>query len=212
MTPNLLYENSAKLLGHRRIIGIDESGVGCFSGSVYMAGVILPEDIDFKALLPGVNDSKQKSAEQREVLYHLIKKHSLAYSVASASVAEIDKLNIYWAKFLAARRVIEALDPKPDFILMDGNKEIPGVNIPQQAIVKGDGKSVSIACASILAKVERDRHIVHLADLEENDYGWKKNKSYYSTDHIAAIKKYGKSRFHREKYVRKFLVGSDGKK
>lgn len=192
--------------GYKHIAGVDESGMGCFAGDVYVGVVILPRGIDYKRLLPGLNDSKKLNLEQREKLYELIKKHALAYHVATASVEEIDDINIYWARFLAAERALEGISVKPDYILIDGNKEIPDIDIPQTAITKGDGKSISIAAASVLAKVERDRHIDKLAREVHEDYNWLSNKSYYSEDHVEAIKKHGKTKYHREKYVRKYLV------
>ena len=206
MAPNVLFESQAMLMGYKFVVGIDESGMGSFAGDVYVAAVIFEEGIDHKALMPGLNDCKKKSPQKREILYDQIKKHALAYSVATASVAEIDKLNIYWARFLAARRAIDKLSIRPDFVLIDGNKEIPEIDIDQMAIVKGDSKSVSIAAASILAKVERDIHIVKLADFVHEDYDWKENKSYYSLKQIEAIKKHGKTKWHRQKYVAKYLL------
>lgn len=205
MAPNFLNENQARSMGHKYIVGIDESGMGCFAGDVYVAAVMFEEGIDYKALMPGLNDSKKKSPEKRGILYKQIKKHALAYSVATASVAEIDKLNIYWARFLAARRAIDKLVIRPDFIIIDGNKEIPEIDIPQIAVIKGDAKSVSVAAASILAKIERDIHIMELSDLVHEDYEWKENKSYYSLKQIEAIKKHGKTKWHREKYVAKYF-------
>lgn len=208
MAVSAMEEDRLYLNGYNYVAGVDESGMGSFAGDVYVAAVILPKTIgiNHKLLLPGLNDSKKKTAEQREKLYELVKEHALAYAVGTASVAEIDELNIYWARFLAARRAISQLSISPDFILIDGNKEIPKIDIDQLAIVKGDGKNVSIAAASILAKVERDRHIMELADLVHEDYNWKNNKSYYCTKQVAAIKKHGKTKWHREKYVAKYLT------
>jgi len=199
------YEQDLFEEGFKYIAGIDESGAGCFSGAVMVAAVIFPQDIDYTKLLPGLNDSKKKTPAQREVLYDLIKEHALSYCIASASVEEIDELNIYWAKFLAARRAISGLAIDPDYVLMDGNKEIPEIDVDQSAIVKGDAKSISIAAASILAKVDRDAEIVRLSKLVHSDYEWAKNKSYYSPEHVAAIKKHGKTIYHREKYVAKYF-------
>jgi len=206
MATNDKYEQELWNSGIKYIAAADESGCGCFAGSVYAAVVILPPNIDYKVLLPGINDSKKLSDSTRERLYPLIKQHALAYSVATASVAEIDELNIYWAKFLAIRRALDGLQIKPDYVLMDGNKEIPEITIPQLAIVKGDGKSISIAAASILAKVERDRYMDKLAEEVHEDYEWKSNRSYYCKATINALKKHGKTKWHRQKYVAKFLV------
>jgi ribonuclease HII len=206
MAVSLEEEKGLRVLGYNNICGIDDTALGCFAGAVLCGAVIFPADIDFKKLMPGLNDSKKKTDEQRRVLYKQIQEHALAYATGSASVAEIDEMNIYWARFLAARRALEKLQIKPDYVLMDGNKEIPEIYIPQHAIVKGDAKSVSIAAASILAKVERDDHIDELAAKVHPDYEWIKNKSYYSPEHVAAIKKHGKTPWHRKKYVDKYLT------
>lgn len=190
-------------LGYDIVVGIDESGMGCFAGDAFVGIVAFPKDIDYTNLLPGLDDSKKKSEKQREHLYSLIKKHALAYTVEYATVEEIDRLNIYWARFAAVQRGLKKI--KPDYILIDGNKEVPDTKIPQKAIVKGDAKSISIAAASILAKVERDRHIIEIFKNVHPDYAWDKNKSYYSESHVDAIKKHGKTIYHREKYVRKYL-------
>lgn len=205
MAPNANYENELIQKGYKFIAGVDEVGCGSLMGQVVMACVIFPVNIDYKTLLPGLNDSKQMNAEKRDKLYPIIKQHALCWSAAEASVEEIDQLNIYWAKFLAARRALAKLNIKPDYILMDGNKVIPEVEIPQTAIVKGDGKSISIAAASVLAKVDRDRYIVELAKEVNPEYGWAENKGYYTEQHIGALKKYGKTVYHRAKYVEKFI-------
>jgi len=236
MTANNEEENRLHLQGYELICGCDESGMGCFAGDVYIGLVIFPIGIDYKTLLPGLNDSKQKSIQQRDVLYDQIHKYALDYTTATASVEEIDRLNIYWARFLAVVRGLNKLKIYPDFIIIDGNKTVPSIeelsnkikigfkdnqekmnlllsevrqvvySWKQQAIIKGDGKSISIAAGSILAKVERDRHIDGLAKLVHPDYNWTNNKSYYCEKQIAAIKKYGKTVYHREKYVRKYLL------
>jgi len=209
MVANNSEEQALLSQGYNHIAGVDESGMGAFAGDVYVAAVILPPDIDYKTVLKGLNDSKTKTPEQREELYDKIIKHALAYAVESASVEEVNTLNVYWARFAAVNRALNNLSIKPDYILMDGNKEIPDTLIPQQAIVKGDSKSISIAAASILAKVERDKHIDALAKLVHKDYDWISNKSYYAPKHIAAIKKHGKTKYHRDKYVSKYLEGDN---
>lgn len=205
MVANASEEIGLAALGYSNIAGVDESGMGCFAGDVYVAVVIFPPGIDYKKLLPGLNDSKTKKPKQREVLYKQIKEHALAYSVATASVEEIDRLNIYWARFLAARRALDSLQIKPDYVIIDGNKEIPEIYISQHAIVKGDQKSISIAAASILAKTDRDAYMDGLAKLVHPDHDWANNRSYYSKQTIDAIKKHGKNKWHRQKYVAKYL-------
>jgi ribonuclease HII len=205
MTANASEENKLRSQGYKLIAGVDESGMGSFAGDIYVAVVIFPLGIDFQTLLPGLNDSKLKSPIQREQLYSKIKEHAIDYSIATASVQEIDELNVYWARFQAARSAINSLKEKPDYILMDGNRKIPDVDIPQHAIVKGDQKSISIAAASILAKVDRDKHMVELSKLVHEDYGWDKNKAYYCKQTIASLKKHGKTQWHRQKFVEKYL-------
>jgi len=204
MTANDDYER--QLWPNYQYIGsCDESGCGSLGLEVFCSVVIFPPYIDYKNLLPGLNDSKQKTPQQRLELYPKIKQYALDYSVATASVQEIDELNIYWAKFLAFRRAIDSLTIKPDYILIDGDKEIPEIKIEQKALVKGDSLSISIAAASILAKVDHDARVDEISKLVHPDYEWNKNKTYYSAEHIAALKKHGKTQWHREKYVRKFL-------
>jgi ribonuclease HII len=205
MVANADEENKLASAGYKYICGCDEAGMGSFAGDVYTAAVIFPIGIDYLTLLPGLNDSKQKTEEQRERLYPLIKQYAISYSVSTASVEEIDKLNIYWARFLAMRRALNNLSVRPDYVIMDGNKVIPEISTPQHAIVKGDGKSISIAAASILAKVDRDHYMKDLATKVHPDYNWANNKAYYCKKQIEAIKKYGKTIYHRQKYVEKYL-------
>jgi len=200
-------ENKLIKNGYEFIAGVDESGCGSLAGKVVVAAVIFPPGLDFAGKLPGLNDSKKKSQAQRDVLYELVKEHALTYCVATASVGEIDLHNIYWAKFIAARRALDGLSVDPDYVLMDGGAEIPEIDMPQEAIVKGDGKSVSIAAASILAKVERDSYMVELADKVHEDYGWHANKAYWCKEHVEALEKHGKTKWHRAKFIRKINVG-----
>lgn len=205
MAANDNYEKDIIGKGYNFIAGVDETGMGSLIADVYVSAVIFPNGIDYKKLLPGLNDSKQKTEEQRNELYILIKEHALAWSVATASVEEINKLNIYWARFLAARRALEKLSIKPDYVLMDGNKIIPEIDTAQQAIVKGDQKSISIAAASILAKVDRDSYIKELSKKVDAEFDWAANKGYYCEKHIKALQKHGKTEWHRDKFVEKFI-------
>lgn len=198
------YELELVEKGYKHICGVDETAVGCSAGDVYAAAVIFPKDIDIE-LLPGLDDSKKKTPRQRETLYDLIKSHALSYNVSTASVKEIAELNIYWAKFLAMRRAVEGMSVVPDYVLVDGDKQIPDFTIDQSALVKGDGKSISIAAASILAKVDRDRYIVKLAKLVHPDYNWVSNKSYFCKQTMEAIKKHGATKWHRLKFIEKYL-------
>jgi len=205
MIANADEENKLILSGYKYIAGVDETGTGSLAGDVYVSAVIFPVGIDFKTLLPGLNDSKTKNTEQRNKLYPLIKQYALDWSVATASVEEINELNVYYARFLAARRALDKLNIKADYVLMDGNKIIPEVITPQHAVVKGDQKSISIAAASILAKVDRDKYVVELAKEVHDDFNWVNNKAYYCQAHVAALKKYGKTKWHRNKFVEKFV-------
>jgi ribonuclease HII len=208
MAPNADYERALYSQGYSYVCGVDEVGCGSLMGDVYMAAVILPKDLDLK-LLKGLNDSKKLDQSKREALYPLIKQYALEWAIGVATVEEVDQHNIYWAKWIAARRALSKLNQQPDYILMDGNVAIPEITIPQTAIVKGDGKSVSIAAASILAKVDRDRYVVELAKEVSTEYGWVENKGYYTDGHIQALKKLGKTVYHREKYVSKFIGGTN---
>lgn len=183
---------------YNKIVGLDEVGCGSLTSDLYVAGVIFPSDIDYKNLLPDLNDSKQLTEEQRIILYDKIKQHASFYHVEKVSQKEIEDLNVYWAKFEGFKRVVDKLNP--DFILIDGNHKIKNISIPQEAIIKGDAKSISIASASILAKVERDKYMVELSK-EYPMYGWDKNKGYYTQEHLKAIQKYGRTKYHRSNFL-----------
>lgn len=201
------YEKKLWNNGFEHIAAVDESGMGSFAGDIYVAAVILPKNVDYKTLFPGLNDSKKVAESTRKKLYPLIKKHAVAYSIQVATVEEVDEHNVYWARFIAARRALKDLGVSPDYVLMDGNATIPDIDIPQEALVKGDSKSISIAAASILAKVDRDQYMEELSAKVHEDYDWINNKAYYCKKHIEALKKHGKTKWHREKFLRKFEVG-----
>lgn len=188
--------------GYKYIVGVDEAGTGSLAGDAWVGGVIFDPQIDYENLLPGLNDSKQKTEEQREELYPLIKKYAICFSTEVISLSEINELNVYWAKFAAIKRMLQKMNVSPDYILMDGNHQIRDIEIPQTAIVKGDAKSISIAAASILAKVERDNYIKKLSSEVNSDYGWYINKAYYTKEHVEAIKKYGKTKYHRKNFMK----------
>lgn len=202
--PDMSYESQFGKK-YSSVYGCDESGIGCLAGDVFSAVVMFDTDIDYANKLPGLDDSKKMTQKNREILYELIIDNAVDYAIGSASVAEIDEINILQANFLSMRRAIDSLTIKPDFIMVDGNKEIKGITVDQVAIVKGDSKSISIAAASVLAKVSRDRHILEIFKNVHSDFKWDKNKSYGSKDHILALKKHGKTIYHREKYVSKFV-------
>jgi len=209
MPANVEYEEKLWENGYKYIGAADETGLGSFIGDLYTAVVVFPENIDYKKLLPGLDDSKKLSASDRERLYPLIKKYALDWAVDKASVEEIAVHNVYWARFISIKRALEALKLEPDYVLMDGNAKIPDIGIPQTSIVKGDSKSISIAAASILAKVDRDRYVVRLASKVHEDYDWASNKGYHSKKHVAALKKHGKTIYHREKFIRKFEIAEN---
>lgn len=172
--------------------GCDEAGRGCLSGPVVAAAVILPEG--FKH--PLLNDSKQLTERQRDMLRPIIEKESLAYGVGIVSQKEIDEINILNASILAMHRALDKLPLTPQHILVDGNRFKPYNNIPHTTVVKGDGKYMSIAAASVLAKTYRDE-IMYSLDKEFPQYNWKKNKGYPTKDHRAAIAEHGASIHHR---------------
>ncbi len=172
--------------------GCDEAGRGCLSGPVFAAAVILREDIT----IPGLDDSKKLGAVKREELRILIEEKALAFSVAQASAAEIDEVNILNASYLAMHRALDKLQVEPGHILIDGNRFRPYKDIPFQCIVKGDGKYMSIAAASILAKTYRDRYMEKIHE-DYPCYGWIRNKGYPTKEHRAAIAEHGTSPHHR---------------
>ena len=175
--------------------GCDEAGRGCYAGPVFAAAVILPHDFHH----PLLNDSKQVSEKNREILRPILEKEAIAYAVATASVEEIDSINILQASFLAMHRAIEALKKKPGFLLIDGNRFKAYPQIPHQCVIKGDGKFASIAAASILAKTHRDEYM-HRIHTEHPEYGWNKNKGYGTATHRAALLKYGITPHHRTSF------------
>ena len=179
--------------------GIDEAGRGCLAGPVVAAAVILPEEYD----LPGLTDSKALSAAQREHLAPLIRQCALAWGLGVIWPATIDRINILQATFEAMSRAVAGLKRRPDLLLVDGNKMIKDFDMcSQRWVVKGDSKSASIAAASILAKVTRDRYMEEL-DEKYPQYGWAKNAGYLTKEHLAAIDKYGLTEFHRPSFLRK---------
>ena len=161
------------------------------------AAVILPEN----TVIEGVNDSKKLSEKKREALFDVIKEQALAYSIAFASVEEIEEMNILNAAMLAMKRAVEGLEPRADYAMIDGNR-MPPLSIEGECIVKGDAKSMSIACASILAKVSRDR-LLYEYDKEFPQYLFAKHKGYGTKAHIEAILKYGPCKYHRPSFLKK---------
>ncbi|MBR2177359.1 MAG: ribonuclease HII [Clostridia bacterium] len=196
----LEFENKYKEEGYKAVCGVDEAGRGPLAGPVFAAAVILPEGL----VIEGVNDSKKLSEKKREKLFDEIKEKALAYCIASASVEEIEELNILQADMLAMKRAVEGLSVKADFAMIDGDKT-PDLAIPAVSIVKGDSKSESIAAASILAKVSRDRLMLELAK-KYPEYGFEKHKGYGTKVHREAILEYGPCEIHRMSFLKKILA------
>ena len=196
----LEFEEQAHAEGFRIVCGIDEAGRGPLAGPVCAAAVVLPEGV----VPEGVNDSKKLSEKKREALFDVICEQALDYSIAFASEKEIDQINILQATFLAMRRAVEGLTVvRPDIALIDGNKE-PGLPIAQRTVVKGDARSASIAAASILAKVSRDRLMLEMAK-RYPEYQFEKHKGYGTKLHYEMIEKYGVSDIHRRSFLKKVL-------
>ena len=195
----LSYEKEAISKGYKAVCGVDEAGRGPLAGPVCAAAVILPEN----TIIEGVNDSKKLSEKKREALFDVIKEQALSYSIAFASVEEIEEINILNATMLAMKRAVEGLDVKADYAMIDGNR-LPDLSIDSEFIIKGDAKSMSIACASILAKVSRDRLLYKYAE-EYPEYLFDKHKGYGTKAHVEAIKKYGPCPYHRLSFLKKIL-------
>lgn len=175
--------------------GCDEAGRGCLAGSVYAAAVIFPDDYSNEQL----NDSKQLTEKKRYELREIIERDAIAWSVGIVTAQEIDKINILNASILAMHRALDGLKVRPQAVIVDGNKFKPYNGLPHTTIVKGDGKYLSIAAASILAKTYRDDYMNALAE-EYPMYDWKSNKGYPTRKHRQAIKDYGISPYHRKSY------------
>ena len=196
--PSFEYEEKHYAEGYTAVCGCDEAGRGPLCGPVVAAAVILPIGLEIE----GLNDSKKLSEKKREVLFDVIKEKAVAYAIAEATPAEIDEINILNASMLAMRRAVETLPIPADFALIDGNCS-RGFTIPTETVVKGDAKSYSIAAASILAKVTRDRQCIEL-DREYPEYGIAKHKGYPTKDHMDAVRQYGVAPIYRKTFL-KFL-------
>lgn len=175
--------------------GTDEAGRGCLSGPVVAAAVILPENFEH----PLLNDSKKLTEKQRKLLLPIIEKEAISFGVSFVYQQEIDEINILQASITAMHRSIDQLKVKPEFIIVDGNKFRPYPNIPSETIIKGDGKYLSIAAASVLAKTYRDLYMEKIHE-EFPAYNWKKNKGYPTKEHRKAIKEIGSCEHHRQTF------------
>lgn len=195
----LEFEKAAYSRGFTSVCGVDEAGRGPLAGPVCAAAVILPEGL----IIEGVNDSKKLSEKKREKLFDVVKEQALCYSIAFATVEEIEEINILNATMLAMKRAVEGLTKPADFAYIDGNK-VPPLSIPAEYIVKGDARSMSVAAASILAKVARDRLMLSFAE-EYPQYRFEKHKGYGTKLHTDMIKEYGPSPIHRMSFLKNIL-------
>lgn len=188
--------------GYKNVCGVDEAGRGPLAGPVFAAAVILPQGL----YIEGLDDSKKLSEKKRDKLFDIICEKALAFGIAESSEREIDEINILNASLLAMKRATEKLKISPDYILIDGNKTFPD-RVPTESVIKGDGLSASIAAASILAKVSRDRFMLKLAE-EFPEYMFEKHKGYPTKLHYECVEKYGLSRVHRKSFFKKYKDGA----
>ncbi len=197
--PDESYENQARADGFTIVCGIDEAGRGPLCGPVCAAAVILQPG----CVIEGLNDSKKLSEKKREALFDVIREQAVCYGIAMSTAKEIDEINILQATYLAMRRAVEALKVQPDCALIDGNGK-PGLSIEQRTIIKGDSKSVSVAAASILAKVTRDRYMLEM-DRMYPQYAFAQHKGYGTKLHYERIEQYGLCPEHRRTFLKKIL-------
>ena len=195
----LAFEHKYHAMGSRYICGIDEVGRGPLAGPVVACAVILPED----EMILHLNDSKQVPRKKREILYDIIREKAVAYGIGVVSEKRIDEINILQATYEAMRQAIAQLNPQPQVLLNDAVR-IPGVALQQVPIIKGDAKSLSIAAASVLAKVTRDR-LMREYDALMPEYGFASNKGYGSAAHIEALQQYGPTPIHRRSFIGNFI-------
>ena len=198
--PDFSYETEAKCKGFKLVCGVDEAGRGPLAGPVCAAAVILPDD----CVIDGLNDSKKISEKKREMLFDVIIEKAVAYSIAYGTLEEIEQYNILEATYIAMNRAIEELELKADFALIDGNRIPRDIKIPCETVVKGDSKSYSIAAASILAKVTRDRLMLEY-DKKYPQYLFAQHKGYGTKAHYEAIKQYGVCEIHRLSFLKNVL-------
>ena len=199
-------EDEKRSQGYEMIAGVDEAGRGPLAGPVYAAAVILPPGI----YIPYINDSKKLSEKKRDELFDIITENAVAYRIERGSLEEIEEKNILGATLAAMERALNALSVKADYALIDGNYS-KGITTPCETVVKGDAKSISIAAASVLAKVSRDREIIEMG-AKYPGYGFEKHKGYGTAEHIAAIEKLGMCEIHRKGFVKKALATAERKR
>lgn len=193
--PDFSLEQALWQRGYARVAGLDEAGRGCLAGPVVAAAVVLPPD----ARIPRLDDSKKLSAAARDAVFEAVRSEALAVGVGQCSPAEIDELNILRAAMEAMRRAALDLALGPDFLLIDGNQRLPDTPWPQEPVVKGDARSLSIAAASVVAKVTRDRLMTRLHE-DFPAYGWAGHKGYPTASHYAALRTHGPSPHHRRSF------------
>ncbi len=193
------YELNAKNMGYKAVCGVDEAGRGPLAGPVFAAAVILPENCEIE----GLNDSKKLSEKKREMLFDIIKEKAISWCVASIDEKTIDEINILQATYLAMKNAVEGLEVPADYALIDGNR-MPPIIINGETVVKGDAKSMSIAAASILAKVSRDRFMLEL-DKEYPQYQFAKHKGYGTKLHYEMLTEHGISPCHRMTFLKSFI-------
>lgn len=201
--PNWEYEERAAAAGYTAVCGVDEAGAGPLAGPVYAAAVILPHGLE----LPWLNDSKQVTPKRRDTLFNLIRERAAAWSVASVSAKEIDEMDILNARMLAMQRAIDGLTPPADYALIDGNRDhgrSSAITTPHETVVGGDGRSASIAAASVLAKVSRDRYVCRVLDPLYPQYQFAKHKGYGTKLHYAMLDQYGPCPEHRMSFLTKW--------
>ena len=201
-------ENDICAEGLKPICGVDEAGRGPLAGPVYAAAVILPQNLE----IVGLNDSKKLTEKRRDELFDIIIDNALDYGIAFATVEEIEEHNILNATFMAMNRAIEKLTIKPQLAIIDGNQSA-GIEILNRTIIGGDGKCASVAAASILAKVSRDRYMIEMGE-QYPQYSFKKHKGYGTKLHFECLRKYGISEIHRKSFLKKLgnteLIATDG--
>jgi len=210
MSKNDLWEleRAAWERGFALVCGCDEAGAGPLAGPVYAGAVILPDGLE----LPYLNDSKQVTPKRRDLLFDQIKTQAVAWAVASVSAEEIDGTDILSARMRAMQLAVDQLSPAPDYALIDGNRDKGkqfAIVTPHETVVKGDGRSASIAAASILAKVSRDRYMVEMAK-KYPQYCFEQHKGYGTRLHYEMLDRYGPSPIHRKSFLKKWEAGRDG--
>ena len=202
---NLIYEQQAHEQGFALVCGVDEAGAGPLMGPLYAAAVILPERFD----LPGLNDSKKLTEKKREALFPLIQQQAVAWSVASVSAREIDETDILSARMRAMQLAIDGLSVRPELALIDGNRDhgrTAAIVTPHRCIVDGDALSASIAAASILAKVSRDRYVCDVLDKRYPEYQFARHKGYGTKLHYEMLDRYGVCPEHRVSFLKSWFA------